>query len=567
MQATAPSAGRATAVLLLASLVLGLVAMLGLTELPEPVASSAPPEIFSAQRAQSIIAEIARAPHPVGSNEHQRVRAFLCEQLNSLGFAPELQPGVVNGVELTNVIVRIAGSAPTGTLLCVAHYDSVPTGPGASDDSIGVACWLETLRALKARGWHPKNDVMLLLSDAEEYVILGARRFADSDRSASIACVINLEAVGNGGPARLFQLGANNGACVRAFIDAVPVPRGSSLANAVYRRMPNNSDLTAFLERGIPGFNFAITEGGAAYHAPFDTLENLDPRSVQHMGDCALTLAASLAAMDLHELQAADVTFFDVPGLGMVRYSRTWDIALAAIAVVLTLLACRVCGGAWTGLFAHALRHARDIALVAIAVALLWWLLDTAVAWFTPELDWVAGNRTSGALLFAGIVGLVVGYELMRGAKLANVEPARVCAIALIWGLASMASLQWLAGASFVFTWPLSFSAIAILASRGLGPSRGADAISLLGFAASVALGVPILHSLLQLFQRAPLMAILLISATLASGVGLFAHAFQRIGRELPWTRHVLFGAGVFALLASVFVARILGWRQGALFP
>jgi hypothetical protein len=58
-----------------------------------------------------------------------------------------------------------------------------------------------------------------------------------------------------------------------------------------------------------------------------------------------------------------------------------------------------------------------------------------------------------------------------------------------------------------------------------------------------------------------------LTGATLASAAGLFALPLERVARDAPWTRKTLLAAGVLALLASILVARVLAWRQGALFP
>src|SRR5688500_3991360 len=161
-------ASRATGRILFATLLLSLVAAVLGRKLPDPLPADAPPEEFSAARAQAVVAEIARSPHPAGSPELARVRELLLEQLRAMGFAPQGQSGEVNGVQLANLIVRFPGTAPTGTLLCLAHYDSVPISPGAGDDSAGVASWLEAFRALSAGDWRPRNGVVLLLSDGEE---------------------------------------------------------------------------------------------------------------------------------------------------------------------------------------------------------------------------------------------------------------------------------------------------------------------------------------------------------------------------------------------------------------
>ena len=43
--------------------------------------------------------------------------------------------------------------------MLVAHYDSVPEGPGAADDASGVAVLLKTMRALRTK-MPLRNDVI-----------------------------------------------------------------------------------------------------------------------------------------------------------------------------------------------------------------------------------------------------------------------------------------------------------------------------------------------------------------------------------------------------------------------
>jgi hypothetical protein len=568
MQPLEPKESRVTGWILLATLVAGLLAAVLGRNMPAPLPADAAPEQFAAGRAHALVAEIARAPHPAASEELARVREVLLAKLRALGLEPEEQHGQVKRIALTNLLVRIPGTAPTGTLLCLAHYDSVPSGPGAGDDSVGVAAWLEAFRALRARGWQPRNDVVLLLTDGEELGLFGAYLFgSEHPLMESVACVINLEAIGNGGPAVLFQLGRENGACVRAYAEAVAAPTGTSLGDAVYRRMSNDTDLTVFLHRGIPGFNFALASGSPAYHAPHDTPENLDPASLQHMGEGALELAEHLGDADLRALAAPDVTFFDLLGYGIVSYSKAWDGFLALLALALAVLLCVRARASPRALLEHVLRHLLEIALAAAGIALSWQLLDGAVAALTPEPDWIPGNTTSGGLLFAGAVTLAAAFELRRAGTPTGSAAERPGAIALVWSFAALASLRWLSGAGFVFTWPVLLAALAAPSLRGPRPSRADDARLVLGFAGALVLGLPILHLLLQLFQRAPGPALAMTSTVLVSAVGLFAPAFQRMRRDVPGAARVLLGAGAAALLAAVLVARVLAWRQGAWLP
>ena len=94
-------------------------------------------------------------------------------------------------------------------IILLAHYDSVPAGPGAADDGSGVAAVLETARALRARaakGAKSLHPVIAVLTDGEEYGLLGADAFlSDPPLRSLVGAVINVEARGNQGQSRLFQ--------------------------------------------------------------------------------------------------------------------------------------------------------------------------------------------------------------------------------------------------------------------------------------------------------------------------------------------------------------------------
>ena len=155
----APRAPRGLGLLLLLTTVVS--ALLGLWQLvpPRAVPADAPAAEFASGRAVVHVRAMARAPHPMGSAENDRVRDYLVAQLRELGLEPEVQeasavtPGTFPHVagRVRNVLARLPGSGGTGrAVLLAAHYDSVPTGPGASDDVAGVAALLETLRALRS---------------------------------------------------------------------------------------------------------------------------------------------------------------------------------------------------------------------------------------------------------------------------------------------------------------------------------------------------------------------------------------------------------------------------------
>ncbi len=148
---------------------------------PAPLPASAPATDFSAERAFRHVEALGREPHPVGTAAHARARDYIVSELQALGLDPQIQAATVVdpispanpqwGVagDVQNVVARLSGTGGSKAILLVSHYDSVATGPGASDDGAGVATLLETARALKA-GPPLKNDVLLLFADAEELV-------------------------------------------------------------------------------------------------------------------------------------------------------------------------------------------------------------------------------------------------------------------------------------------------------------------------------------------------------------------------------------------------------------
>src|ERR687896_1649650 len=212
------------------ALVLGALAAVSLLALepPDPLPSSAPASEFSAERAFSHVERIAERPHPVGSAANADVREYLVGQLAALGLRPtvetttSVQPadGVTSLARVSNIQARIEGTDPTGHVVLVAHYDSAPNAPGAADDGAGVAANLEVARALTS-GPPPRNDVDILLTDAEEPGLLGAQAFVDAGRlDPRRSVVLNLEARGTSGPTIMFESSSENANVVPALASA-----------------------------------------------------------------------------------------------------------------------------------------------------------------------------------------------------------------------------------------------------------------------------------------------------------------------------------------------------------
>ena len=312
---------------------------------PAPLGPSVSPTVFSAARAQAILKELVGddVPHPIGSAANSSVRELIVKRLTALGYATELQTGLVCndfGACGTPVnIIATYGGEVTGkdAVLLAAHYDSVPAGPGASDDGAGVANLLEIARILSVMPAR-RHPIVLLVTDGEEAGLLGALLFTREHRLAGrVWAAVNMEARGVSGPSLMFETGSANAWLMHMYATAIMRPITNSLCYVVYKMLPNNTDFTVFKAAAYQGFNFAFIGGVAYYHTPLDNWANASAGTIQHQGDNALSAVLALAnSTDLHPA-AQDSVFFDLFG----RAVLVWPIAFvlpAALAALMLLL-------------------------------------------------------------------------------------------------------------------------------------------------------------------------------------------------------------------------------------
>jgi len=484
--------------LLLFALLIALVSLALIPgRLPEVRDASAPAEEFSAERALSHVAQIARAPHPVGSSEHDRVRDYLLSQLQALGLDAHLQPGTGRMTEygittlgkVENIVARLRGSDPTGkALMLSAHYDSSYLSPGAADNGASVAAVLESLRALRA-GAQLRNDLIVLFSDGEEVGLLGAELFARRHPWVpDVGMVLNFDFRGSSGPMWMFETSGGNSRMVAALASGASDPMGSSALFDLYQLLPNDTDMTAYKAAGLPGLNFAAIDRAYTYHSPLDTLDRLDPASVQHLGELMLTATRSFGADYLAGLSAPDSVFFNLPGLGMLHYRGTWvgpfsALALGAVLLALGLAVRRgetrlrsIIGGA-LGLFATLL-------MLTLASQVLWHV----VLLLHPE--YVAFNELyNGRWYLLALVGLVVaGFCWMQAGWRRRLGARTEQLGALLFGACCLLISTWfLPGFSYVFALPLLLMAAAEIAiSQSTLLQRRADARTALLLIASL---------------------------------------------------------------------------------
>ena len=434
---------------------------------PAPVPASAPPDQFSALRALEKLRTIARKPHPTGSEENARVREFLLAELKALKLSPEVETTSVArtdprwggrnlGATVNNVAARMKGAASTRPLMLVAHYDSVPSGPGASDDGSGVATLLETARALE-RGQPLRNDVIFLFTDGEELGLLGAQAFVNEHPWAhEPGVLLNIEARGACGPSFMFETSAGNGWLICQLARAAPYPAAASFADEVYKQLPNDTDLTIFKHAGLAGLNFAYVGCFPRYHTMGDSVESLDLRSLQQDGSYALTLARQFGNLDLTSTQAPDAVYFNV-GRWIVRYPEAWTPVILALALLLSVVVVTLgfqrAHLKWVGMAAGFVGWLAATALAATASFLLWRALRPTH--LVSRLPYgTAYNGAFYAWAFVALAVAIVAAVYGRLFRSFNVESLALGALLWWAGLAIIASLR-APAASYLLLWPL----------------------------------------------------------------------------------------------------------------
>ena len=330
--------------------------------------------LFSTDRALAHVKAISQRPHAVGFPAHDAVRNYIVAELNKMGLKTSVQEGYSLGggnnlSKVKNIIARIDGTqnsqdtsnktgrTPTDrnpetfsggvqkkSLLLLSHYDSNPhSSLGASDAGSGVATILEGVRAFLATNHPPKNDIIILLSDAEELGLNGAQLFVDEHPWAKkVGLVLNFEARGSGGPSYAFiETNRGNQNLLRQFIEANPdYPMANSLYYSIYKLLPNDTDLTVFREdRDIDGFNFAFIDDHYDYHTAQDSYERLDKNTLAHQGSYLMPLLHHFSNADLDHLKSLnDFVYFNIPFFGMVSYPFDWIWMLFGGAVILFIL-------------------------------------------------------------------------------------------------------------------------------------------------------------------------------------------------------------------------------------
>ncbi|KAH6657331.1 hypothetical protein BKA67DRAFT_655605 [Truncatella angustata] len=279
------------------------------------------------------LATLARAYHPYNSRENDLVRAWLLRRVHEIktenGAAdknlvifddnisnvtlvgeerapkplqgPDFQPKTIGTYfEGNNIIVYIRGTDdPAGTwwedthhedkvigrggVLVNAHFDSVSTGFGATDDGMAVVSVLQLIKYFSAHGNQPQKGIVALLNNNEEDWLWGSRAFGSHPLMPFCHTFLNLEGAAAGGRANLFR--TTDAEVTRAYRGG-PNPFGSVVSSDAWGLgvIRSGTDYSVFHDiYGMRGLDLAFYRPRARYHTNQDDTRHTSVDSLWHM--------------------------------------------------------------------------------------------------------------------------------------------------------------------------------------------------------------------------------------------------------------------------------------------
>jgi Zn-dependent M28 family amino/carboxypeptidase len=263
---------------------------------------------FNGERAfEDLEYQVSLGPRVIGSDAHQKVREWIIETNEELGWQTENQSHFIDGQEVHNIISKQGENSDSPWIIIGAHYDSRSNADndpnvenhnqpvlGANDGASGVAVLMELARVI------PKNisgRIWLVYFDAEDYGNLplfsdwaiGSRAFVNSLEGEPDAVVV-VDMIGDADLNIFMERYSNRelneeiweiAASLGYEKQFIPQPKWNII-----------DDHLPFVRAGIPAIDI-IDFDYPYWHTVEDTLDKVSPESLQIVGDVVLTWLVS----------------------------------------------------------------------------------------------------------------------------------------------------------------------------------------------------------------------------------------------------------------------------------
>ena len=435
---------------------------------PQAKSIDSPPEVFSAERAYETLKHLLQEnkPHPVGSDLNKVIKDRLIDELKKLDIRYEVQKTwacasrYAGCAEVENLIGIIPGTTNGPYLALMAHYDSVPMAPGAGDDGAGVVAILEAARVLKLEGPY-NHPIMLLLTDAEENGLIGAEAFFNQHSLAKeVGAVLNIEGSGTAGGSMVFRTSDKNELLIKSLSHDHDHAYGFSLANEIFKRMPNDTDFSVAMRANIPGMDFAFVGERNHYHTPNDNVENLDIRTIQHHGENILSASRDLLSKDWNNFGDKYVYLG-----GTYGFWSQWKSSNSLIALILSTLVLITAfirskiklQRLTVGFILSPVTLATTIFSGFLGFYLLSIFSGNVISW--PGIDWPYRLLLIGSTSIGLLVGCAISRKFLQ-------ELEVIYGTWFFWTLLTLIVTLFLPDAANLFILPLVFGSLILLISN-----------------------------------------------------------------------------------------------------
>ena len=240
------------------------------------------------------------------------VSNFTSNALTSIGVSGR-RAGISTYFEGSNIIVYIRGTEDEegewwkppppftkglhgkGGVMVNAHFDSVSTGYGATDDGVGVITALQLIKYFTTEGNTPERGVIALFNNGEEDGLYGAKAFLSHPMSSFVHTFLNLEGAGAGGRATLFR--STDAEVTQAYSNS-PYPFGTVVSADGFQLgvVRSETDYIVFRAEGYRGLDVAFWEPRARYHTDEDDAKHTSKASLWHMLSAAVETTKALTS-------------------------------------------------------------------------------------------------------------------------------------------------------------------------------------------------------------------------------------------------------------------------------
>lgn len=256
---------------------------------------------------------------------------YIYKALKSFGYEPEYQWFEARNVRTANILATLHGTAnPELVYVLSSHYDSNARGPGADDNSSGIAVLLETARVL-ADNPMPATIIFAAFS-GEESGLLGSRYFVDQavESGMKLVAALNNDMIGWCENHRLDNTIRYSNAGIRDVQHASAfLFSGLITYDAHYYK---STDAAAYYDKYgdiVGGIGSYPVLGNPHYHQPSDLLETINHQLIVETSK-ATTAAMMLLASSPSRLKdinidkttknSIDLSWTPAPEKGVEKY-------------------------------------------------------------------------------------------------------------------------------------------------------------------------------------------------------------------------------------------------------